>query len=90
MIPESNVQHLSLKEEVVQAVRDQRFHVWSVAHVDEGVALLTGRQAGEPTEDGTWTEDSVNGLVARRLDEMAEEIRAYMPDGHDGGCEAGD
>jgi len=89
MIPESNVQHLALKVEVAQAVRDRKFHVWAVAHVDEGISLLTGKPAGEPTEDGTWTEDSVNALVAGRLDEMAEEIRAYMPDGHDG-CDGGD
>ncbi|MCE0767632.1 Lon protease family protein [Pseudonocardia kujensis] len=47
LVPTSNVKHLMLREEVVEAVRAGRFHVWAVSHIDEGIELLTGRPAGE-------------------------------------------
>ena len=77
LIPESNVQNLMLKEEVVEAVREGQFHVWSVKNVDEGIEILTGVKAGVRTEDGIFEEDSVNDLVDRRLMELAEMIRDF-------------
>ena len=43
LIPRPNVCHLMLRQDVVDAVRAGRFHVWAVASVDEALALLTGR-----------------------------------------------
>ncbi|MBC8249489.1 MAG: AAA family ATPase [Anaerolineales bacterium] len=77
LIPENNVQNLMLKEEVVEAVREGQFHVWSVKNVDEGIEILTGVKAGVRTEDGIFEEDSVNDLVDRRLMELAEMIRDF-------------
>jgi predicted ATP-dependent protease len=45
LIPEANVGDLMLPPEVIAAVAARRFHVWAAAHVDEGIALLTGRSA---------------------------------------------
>lgn len=81
LIPKSNVQHLALKKEVVEAVRDGRFHVWAASTVDEGIALLTGKDAGELQEDGTYPEGTVNGLISVRLEEMAEEIKSFYGEG---------
>ena len=67
IIPEANARHLMLRNDVVEAVRAARFHVHAVASVDEGIALLTGRPAGEPGRDGRFPEDSVNGAVQRAL-----------------------
>ncbi len=77
LIPASNVQHLMLKEEVVEAVKEGKFHVWPVKTVDEGIEILTGVEAGVRKEDGTFEEDSVNDLVDRRLMELAEMIRDF-------------
>ncbi len=77
LIPESNVQHLMLKEEVVEAVREGKFHIWSVKNVDEGIEILTGVKAGARKEDGTFEEDSVNDRVDRRLRELAETMRDF-------------
>jgi lon-related putative ATP-dependent protease len=77
LIPESNVQNLVLKEEVVEAVREGKFHIWSVKNVDEGIEILTGVKAGVRTEDGTFEEDSVNDLVDRCLRELAERMRDF-------------
>ncbi len=84
LIPESNVQNLMLKEEVVEAVSEGKFHIWAVRTVDEGIEILTGVKAGARTEDATsshvrsgFEEDSVNDLVDRRLRELAEVIRDF-------------
>jgi lon-related putative ATP-dependent protease len=77
MIPESNVQNLMLKEEVVQAVKDGKFHLYSVKTIDEGIEVLTGVKAGEKREDGSFEEGTVNYSVDKRLNEMAERLKQF-------------
>ncbi len=77
LIPKSNVQHLMLKPEVVEAVAQGKFRVIPVETIDEGIALLTGREAGVRGPDGNFPPDSVNGLVEARLRAFAEARRAF-------------
>ncbi len=78
LIPASNVEHLMLRYDVIDAVEGRRFHVYPVAHVDQGIELLTGLPAGEADGDGAYPEDSVNGRVAARLTELAERAREFF------------
>ena len=73
LIPESNVRNLVLKDEVVQAVKSGKFHIYPVRTIDEGITLLTGCPAGtiDPAT-GTYPEDSVHGRVLARLRAMSE------------------
>ncbi len=71
MIPEANRRDLVLREEVVEAVRQGKFHIWTVRTIDDGIELLTGKPAGKPDARGNYPPDSVNGLVQRRLAELA-------------------
>lgn len=64
-----------LREDVVQAVRDGKFHVYGVAGVDEALELLTGIPAGQKGADGTYPPGSINALVQARLSEFAERWR---------------
>jgi predicted ATP-dependent protease len=77
MIPESNVQNLMLKEEVVNAVQEGKFHMYAVETIDEGIEVLTGVKAGEKSKDGTFEEGTVNYRVNKRLKEMAEKLREF-------------
>lgn len=70
IIPVQNVDHLMLKEEVVEAVRDGKFHIWPIRHIEEGVEILMDIPAGEKQEDGTWPEETLYGKVQRRLTEL--------------------
>lgn len=74
VIPESNVNNLMLKDEVIQAVQDSKFHIWSVKTINEGIEVLTGVPAGEKLEDGDYPEGSVNALVNQRLFDFAERL----------------
>jgi predicted ATP-dependent protease len=77
LIPQSNVKHLMLREDVVQACEQGRFHVWPVRDVDQAIELLTGVTAGEPDEQGLVAEDTVNFRVGAQLVEMAAIRQAY-------------
>jgi predicted ATP-dependent protease len=81
LIPASNVEHLMLRPDVVEAVAAGRFHVYPVAHVDQAIELLTGVPAGEPNAAGAFPPASVNGRVARRMRELSELRRKLAPSG---------
>jgi lon-related putative ATP-dependent protease len=77
MMPESNVQNLMLKEEIVDAVKEGKFHIISVKTIDEGIEALTGVKAGGKQKDGTFEEGTVNDRVDKRLKQMAEKLKEY-------------
>jgi len=72
LIPASNVAHLMLRNDVVEAARNGLFHVFPVASVDQGMALLTGLAAGEANASGIYPPDTINGRVQARLTELAQ------------------
>jgi lon-related putative ATP-dependent protease len=77
MIPESNVQNLMLKEEIVEAVKAGKFHIYSVKTIDEGIEVLTGVKAGQKNSDGTFEASTVNYLVDKTLKTTAEKLREF-------------
>jgi predicted ATP-dependent protease len=77
LIPASNVKHLMLRADVVEAAEKGLFHVWPVETVDEAVELLTGVPAGERGADGRYPEGSVNRRVDDRLAAFAEKARNF-------------
>ncbi len=77
IIPKSNERHLMLKDEVVEAVRAGRFHIWSVETIDQGIEILTGVAAGEALSDGSYPEGTVNCLVEKRLRVMVENMKKF-------------
>ena len=78
LIPAANVQHLMLRSEIIEAVREERFHIHAVRTIDEGIEILTGVPAGTPDPDGHFPESSVNGKVYRRLTQMAKRRLYFM------------
>jgi len=77
IVPAANVANLMLREDVVEAVAQGRFHIYPVRTVDEGIEILTGVPAGERGPDGAYPADSVNGRVDRRLRELAEQLQQF-------------
>jgi lon-related putative ATP-dependent protease len=70
LIPISNVRHLMLRRDVVEAVGRGRFHIYPIADVDQAITLLTGTAAGGLDEQGRYPEGTVNHAVAARLLKM--------------------
>jgi lon-related putative ATP-dependent protease len=77
LIPASNVDHLMLRRDVVEAVRNSLFSVFPVTHVDEGIEILTGIPAGELDPTGNYLPDTINGMAVARLGVMAEKLKKF-------------
>ncbi|TAN46722.1 MAG: ATP-dependent protease, partial [Methylococcaceae bacterium] len=72
IIPKANQRNLMLKEEVIDAVAQNRFAIYAVGRVDEALELLTGQAAGaRDTASGQFPADSVNGMAVARLEAIA-------------------
>ena len=78
MIPRRNVRNLMLRKDVVEEVRQGRFHIWAVSSIEEGLEVLTGQRAGERGPDGHYPPDSIYGRVDARLSRLAEEVRDFV------------
>jgi lon-related putative ATP-dependent protease len=77
MIPASNVEHLMLRDEILQAAKQGKFAIYPIRTIDEGIEVLTGVKAGEMRADGTFEKDTVNFLVDQKLMEMAETLKDF-------------
>jgi lon-related putative ATP-dependent protease len=77
LIPESNIQNLMLKEEVVEAVRAGKFYIYPVKTIDQGIEILTGNKAGTRLSDGTFEEETINQKVEKKLGAMAEKLKEF-------------
>ena len=75
MIPRANKKNLMLKKDVLDAVKQNEFHIYQVATVEEGIEILTGVPAGKPNKKGKYPEGSVYGAVQKKLKQYFE--RSY-------------
>ncbi len=85
LIPEGNVQHLMLRPDIVAAVREGRFHVYSVATIDQGIEILTGVAAGSKGPDGRFAEGTINRLVEDKLHRFATRAKEFAKSKDDEG-----
>ena len=77
MVPHQNLRNLMLRADVVAAIKEGKFHIYSVRTIDEGLEILTGVTAGERGPRGEFPEGTVNGLVEKRLRELHQSMRGY-------------
>ena len=77
LIPAANVSHLMLRKDVVEAVSAGQFSIYPVGHIDQCIALLTGREAGTEAEGDRFAEGTVNALVRERLLAYADQRHAF-------------
>ena len=67
IIPESNLKNLVLKPEVLQAVKEGKFHIYTVRNVDEAIEIVMEKKAGKLTKKGNYPKDTVNRVVIDML-----------------------
>ena len=77
LIPRSNVGHLMLRPDVVAAAEAGKFRVIPVETIDQGIAILTGADAGQRGGDGAFPKGTVNAMVEARLRGFAETRKAF-------------
>ena len=84
IIPRTNVKDLMLREDVLAAVDEGRFHIWAVDTVDDGIEILTGIPAGKPDKKGEFSKGTVNYLVKKSLENYYKKYVQFARETH--GC----
>ncbi len=77
LMPESNVEDLMLREDILEAVASGKFHIWPVMNIEQGIEILTGTAAGRKNGDGTFEKDTVFAMIDDRLSEMAKMMKEF-------------
>ncbi len=77
MIPHQNVKDLMLRQDVVDAVTERKFHIYAVESIQQGIEILTGFKAGELQDDGTYEDGTVFNRVDRKLMNYAEKWKNF-------------
>ena len=67
IIPEANVKNLILRREIIDHVKNGKFHIYEVSTTEEGIEILTGMPAGTPDENGNYPKDTVYGRIEEKL-----------------------
>ncbi|MBI5026992.1 MAG: AAA family ATPase [Nitrospirae bacterium] len=75
IIPKGNLKNLMLKGEVLEAVQNGKFNIYSIDNIEDGIEILTGMPAGELQPDGTYPEGTLNYIVDKRLKELSEVLK---------------
>jgi predicted ATP-dependent protease len=78
LIPESNLKHLMLKDEVIESVKKGKFHIWAVKTIDEGIEILTGIPAGKKDKKGNYPVGTLNYLISKKLDNLTKNYMKYQ------------
>ncbi|MFA0814162.1 MAG: Lon protease family protein [Anaerofustis sp.] len=69
MIPIQNIENLMLKDEVLNAVKAGKFHIYAISRIEEGLELLTGVTAGKADAKGNYPRESIFALAEAKLTE---------------------
>ncbi|GAB4116577.1 MAG: ATP-binding protein [Candidatus Caldatribacteriota bacterium] len=77
IIPALNVPDLMLRKDVVEAIKEGKFHLYPIKTIDEGIEILTGVKAGKREADGSFEKDTVNYLVDQKLREFAQKLKEF-------------
>jgi ATP-dependent Lon protease len=77
MMPESNVEDLMLRDDVLEAVAAGKFHIWPVAKIEQGIEILTQTSAGVKNGDGKFEPGTIFALIDERLRHMAKTLKEF-------------
>lgn len=72
IIPIQNVKNLHLSKEIVEAVKNNQFHIYAISTIDDGIEILTGVPAGKRDKDGNFPAGSINYLAYEKLKRYAK------------------
>ncbi len=72
IIPIQNVRNLNLSDEVIEAVKDKKFHIYAISTIEEGIEILTGVPAGKKDSKGNFPAGSINYLAYEKLKKYAD------------------
>ena len=72
IIPVQNVRNLHLNDEIVNSVKEGKFHIYAISTIDEGIEILTGVPAGKKNRDGKYPAGTIKYLTYEKLKQYNE------------------
>lgn len=75
IIPQQNVKHLMLKDEIIKAVKEGEFDIYAINTVEEGIEILSGLKAGEKNKEGKYPKDTIFHKVNQKLKKYSKLAR---------------
>ncbi|MHB9012542.1 MAG: Lon protease family protein [Ignavibacteriaceae bacterium] len=76
IIPIQNVKELMLRDDVIEAVRKNNFHIYTIERVEEGIEILTGVKAGKRIVNGDYEPNTVFDLVEKKIKDLYAKSKA--------------
>ena len=76
IIPVQNIKELMLREDIIEAVSEGKFHIYPISTVEEGIQILTGVKAGKRTDGSGYEQNSVFDLVEKKIKDLYAKSKA--------------
>ena len=67
VMPIQNVQNLNLSDEIINSVKEGKFHIYAISTIDEGIEILTGVPAGKKNKEGKFPAGTIKYLAYEKL-----------------------
>jgi len=68
IIPRQNMQHLMLRQDVIDAVESGQFHVHAIDTIDQALEILMARPVGTLDKKGRYSKNSIYAAVMEQLE----------------------
>ncbi len=68
IIPRQNMQHLMLRQDVIEAVETGQFHVHAIDTIDQALEILMARPVGTLDKKGRYSKNSIYAAVMQQLE----------------------
>jgi len=68
IIPRQNMQHLMLRQDVIDAVQAGQFHVHAIDTIDQALEILMARPVGTLDKKGRYSKNSIYAAVMQQLE----------------------
>lgn len=75
VMPIQNVKNLNLSDEVINSVKEGKFHIYAISSIDEGIEILTGVPAGKKNKEGKFPAGTIKYLAYEKLKRYAENAK---------------
>ncbi len=68
IIPRQNMQHLMLRQDVIDAVNMEQFHIHAIDTIDQALEILMARPVGTLDKKGRYSKNSIYAAVMAQLE----------------------
>lgn len=68
IIPRQNMQHLMLRQDVIDAVAEGQFHIHAINTIDQALEILMAHPVGQLDKKGNYSKHSIYAAVMQQLE----------------------